>query len=186
MKKKLLSKLYKSILTSDFFLLQNSFKKQNVYIDKVVGLKSNLNSLDFYELIQSIKQFIRILFFVKSSKKFTFYIKVDSSFDYDLLKEFLRMYPVSFHIKVEQQHVIKQTQKKGISFLLLLEKAQNRKDVNLFDTLLYNRIYLTHKINSKIEVNSNGIYKMYNDLLDFKKIVFLIVLINKIFLVKKN
>jgi len=36
------------------------------------------------------------------------------------------------------------------------------------------------KINSKTEANNYGTYKMYNDISDFKKLVFLILLINQV------
>ena len=44
--------------------------------------------------------------------------------------------------------------------------------------ILHKDIFLVTKINSKLEKNNWGTYKIYNDLQNFKKFIFLVVVLD--------
>ena len=52
---------------------------------------------------------------------------------------------------------------------------------NLLSKFLDNNVFLINNINSNLEKKSINTYKIYNRLNDFKKIIFLVILMNKIF-----
>jgi len=54
----------------------------------------------------------------------------------------------------------------------------------VFKKLFEGSILIVNKINSKLESNNFGTYKIFNNMLDFKKLIFLVVLIDKILLKK--
>ena len=63
--------------------------------------------------------------------------------------------------------------------LILGNLSYNYKEV-VENKLFFNKIFLINKFNTKSENAFNGIYKIYNDINDFKKIIFLVVLMSKI------
>lgn len=188
MKKFFKTSLYNSLLTSDFFLLNSpNLNKNNSFINHNISAKTVMQSLNFYDLIKSIKQLIRLLHFLKQNKLHCIYIKVDNKYHYYLLKQFLISYPCPhLNIKIQDTLSFKPQRAKTLSFLILLENNQSLLDKNLFKRLYNNNIFLINKINSKVEYNNGGTYKIYNDLLDFKKVIFLITLINTIFSTTTN
>jgi hypothetical protein len=67
--------------------------------------------------------------------------------------------------------------------LLLLEEPL-KAHRNVFKKLFEESILIVNRINSKVESNNFGTYKIFNNMLDFKKLIFLVVLIDKILLKK--
>jgi hypothetical protein len=65
--------------------------------------------------------------------------------------------------------------------LLFLDNNQILTDENFYKRLYNNNIFFLNKINSAVEINKGGFYKIYNNIFDYKKIIFLIILLNKIF-----
>ena len=55
--------------------------------------------------------------------------------------------------------------------LFSFEQDYSTGNTRILKRLLSENIFLIQKINSKIEVNNWGVYKLYNDSFDFKKIV---------------
>jgi hypothetical protein len=66
-----------------------------------------------------------------------------------------------------------------LQLLILLNFSLNNKETFL-KRLFDKNIFLISKINSKLEKNNWGTYKIYNDLTDIKKIIFLLVIISSI------
>jgi hypothetical protein len=183
-KKSIKSSFLKSLFNSDFFLLQHHFKQKTIYTKQTIYSKTFLSSLDFYPLLQSLKQFIRIIQFCKKRYRSSIIFKVKDLCYFTLIAEFLKMYSITLNITLEQTiRTLSSSQK--LSFLVLLDTSEF-EDKNLFNKLFFQNFFLILKINSKFEINKEGTYKIYNDLFDFKKIIFLIVLINKIILKKKK
>jgi len=48
----------------------------------------------------------------------------------------------------------------------------------MLKNVVQNDIFLVHKINTKLEQNDWGSYKLYNDLNDFKKFLFVVILLD--------
>ena len=69
--------------------------------------------------------------------------------------------------------------------LLLLLTYPLKNNTKLLKKIVQSNIFLINKINTKLEQNDWGSYKIYNDLNDFKKFIFLVILLD-IILNKKN
>ena len=54
----------------------------------------------------------------------------------------------------------------------------------VFKKLFEKNILIVNKINSILEQNNYGTYKIHNEIIDFKKLIFVIVLIKQIILNK--
>jgi len=169
--------LYKSLLESDFILLNNtSFKAQN-YVVKEVGMssKQKISTLNVLQLVKSLKQLIRLFQFLKTQKNAGLHIVVANKQHFFLLKEYLLTRPLKFKINVQNSALVKKSGD-ATQMLFSFEQDYSTGNTRILKRLLSENIFLIQKINSKIEVNNWGAYKLYNDSFDFKKIVFLIAL----------
>jgi hypothetical protein len=71
MEKKITNTLLKELIDFDFAIAKSTIKKNNLNnVNARIMLKNkqNLNILDIFKLSQSLKQFIRILYFLQSTK----------------------------------------------------------------------------------------------------------------------
>jgi hypothetical protein len=73
-------------------------------------------------------------------------------------------------------------EKKYLSFsqLFLMLDSALRNNKNIFRRFFESNIFLVQKINSTFEKNNWGSYKIYNNVVDYKKILFLVILIHKV------
>jgi len=55
-----------------------------------------------------------------------------------------------------------------------------KNNKNIFRRFFESNIFLLQKINSTFEKNNWGSYKIYNNVVDYKKILFLVILIHKV------
>jgi len=62
---------------------------------------------------------------------------------------------------------------------LLTQPLHNNKQ--LIKKVFDKNIFLINKVNAKLETNNWGTYKIFNDLNDFKKLIFLLILLDKVF-----
>jgi len=92
-----------------------------------------------------------------------------------LLKEYLLTRPLKFKINVQNSALVKKSGD-ATQMLFSFEQDSSTGNTRILKRLLSENIFLIQKINSKIEVNNWGVYKLYNDSFDFKKIVFLLAL----------
>ena len=187
--KKIINKaLLKSIINSDFFLIKNKINNNNnIYLDKKSNITKtkSLSSLDVFELLKSLKQFIRILQFLVKNRGYL-HISVENKQHSFLLKQFILENNFKIDIKINNLSSLKSQDgfvTKSKVFLVLGSDSFMTKE-NVFNKLNIEKFFLFSKINTNIETNNLGVYKIYNDLFDFKKIIFIIVLINEV--LKKN
>ena len=181
-KEKLQHKLFNSMLQSDFCLLQKKSSKQTIFINSVVKLNSSkwIKSLDLLQMSKSLKQLVRLFQFLKSQKKSQLLLWVDNKQHQHLLNELLK--------KNAQQEC---------TFQIELDLFRNKEFTNIFQVLIAlnqtltankktlkylfeQNILLITKINSGLENNNLNAYKIFNDLSDFKKLVFIVALIEQI------
>ena len=74
-----------------------------------------------------------------------------------------------------------------MNFLLILGKPWIQTPTSLVDNwVLLNRTFLVTKMNFEIENVSHGFYKIQNELTDYKKLFFILILISKAILKKKS
>lgn len=185
--------LYNSLLNSDFLILSDSNKINNNLIIKNIKLQNNnLQILDSFSILKSIKQMIKIIEILKkSSKKVVIHIILTSNSQfYFLLKLFFAKNDIkNLEIKIENSLNFKNRfhGKDSSTSLIINLNDFSKKSENflLFKHLLSQKIYLLFKINSTKEFNFLGSYKIHNDILNFKKLLFLIILLKYITTEKK-
>lgn len=178
MKKKINTLLLKNLIESDFLLL-NKISENSLRYFKVRSLTNS--SLDLFQLIKTLKQFTRILQFLNQRKKKYLQFIVEREEQLELLNLSFNTLQLKCPGNVKISLKNKDNRLIGISQALFIFDQNLTKDKNIFNRFLNNNIFLINRINTCIEKNTWGTYKIYNDLTDFKKIIFLSVLISKIF-----
>ena len=173
--------LLTSIINSDFLILDEPSTKNLRHIKSRVHYKTlQLVSLDLFEIVKSLKQLIRSLTFLSKSEQRFLHIWVED-------KQYIRVLNLFFdnnlkNLKVFIKGALTQTQcKKTVNQLLLLLSMPLKNDIKLLKRVFQKDIFLVTKINSKLEKKNWGTYKIYNDLQNFKKFIFLIVILDLIF-----
>ena len=73
---------------------------------------------------------------------------------------------------------IKKDHNNYYKFLLLLNLSLNSSKNNL-DKLVSNNLFLINEVNSKLKTKNDSFYKIFNEVSDFKKIIFLLLLLEK-------
>lgn len=174
---------YKSIINSDFSLLSlNSNKNINfIKTDVKINSYNRLKTLDIFQLIKSCKQFIRILQFVKLQNLAEVNIIVLNKQYFHLLKSYFTEFPTGNSLKI---HYLINKSKKNINTVsldIIIGDSKLEINKNRVKSAFMNKTFLLQNINPNIELSQIGTYKIYNDTSDFKKIVFLISLIDLVF-----
>lgn len=186
--------LYNSLIDSDFLLLID-FKNPKVnLITKKINFKNNsLLTLDSFSILKTIKQMIRIIKSLQNNPQGSviYIVLTSNSQFYFLLKTlFNKITSKRLQIKVENSLNFKTNLSIKSNFatnmiLNLDDFSINSDNFLLFKRLFSKNIFFLYKINSQIELNVLGSYKIYNNILNLKKIIFLIVLL-KYFISEKN
>jgi len=161
MNKKLNLSFYKSILYSDFAYDKNRKKM-----------------LDILVLHKEMKQFLRLISFIKN-KKGNLIFRVDKSFDYFLLKNFFESveFSRSFKIKIFKNYKMSLTPNNFTLFLFF----KRYLTYSNFSSMLHKKIFLFSSFNNS--QNSDyyqSFYKIQNDINNVKKKLFLIGFLQKI------
>jgi hypothetical protein len=183
--KKLNINLLKALVETDFSLLSPSKVSKRVDLRAVASIVASSKvgnktvSLDLQELIKNLKQTVRLLQFVRSKDLNQIYICSSNKQHLNLLGSeldgFQKKGKVTVGSRLEKVYPVSNSSQ----LLLLLENTLGNKK-RIFKKLFEDKIYLVNKVNSKIESNSWGTYKIYNDLQDFKKLIFLIAVLRQV------
>lgn len=173
--------LLKSIVESDFLFLEPSSLKQLRHIkDNLKVNKLNVSLLDIFETLKSLKQFIKLLKFLSEKDEKILHVWLRN-------KQYLRLinilidkenFGVDFSAKSSLNQSHNNQFKTQLLFLLNLPLRNNKKTLK---RILNEKIFLINKVNLKIEKNDWGSYKIYNDIKNFKKFLFLFIIIDLIF-----
>ena len=183
--------LLKLMDLSNFSLLKTErFKQKNLkYLNSLTNIHSNENyfsffMLDFLQLIKSLKQYIRLIKFLSLKKKKHIYLcsEFNNFFFIKLLlnKLILTKYTtlqaekqskVSF-IKIKKDHL-------DYSKFLILLNLSLKSNKNNLDKLVSNNLFLITEINANIKTKNDNLYKIFNEISDFKKLIFLLLLLEK-------
>jgi hypothetical protein len=170
------NKLLASILTSDIlYFTSNSNKKSNFFSNKLeVKNKTRYILLNVSVLLQSIKQIIRLLQYNLKYYKNFLQIITSSNLHNQIIEYVSKVYG---------------TKDSKINARLALNNKLNSKVVTYIgDDVIHNLNYLMHKtfnnnINSIVLINSQfnkdilGNYKMFTDVNNYKKLLFLVMVI---------
>jgi hypothetical protein len=183
--------IFKLIEYSEFsFLKTENFKKNDlIYINSFIKLNFNEKNfsffiLNFLHLIKGLKQYIRIIKFLSLKKKKHIYLT--SEFNHFFFIKFLlsKLFKSNdITLQSEKQSKvnfvkIKKDHNNYYKFLLLLNLSLNSSKKNL-DKLVSNNLFLIDEVNSKLKTKNDSFYKIFNEVSDFKKIIFLLLLLEK-------
>lgn len=172
--KKLNLELIEAILKTDFLFLENKKIKNSKAIN--ITSANHLNLLDVIELNSRLKQFIRVLQFVKKQNN-SINILVDIKQHLKILKIFISKNRNFFvnSIKIND-NIVKNLEKVDyLSLYLFLNKKNNFKDA-----------FFIQEINSYFEKNNKGTYKILSNFNSFKKFIFFLALFQNVLKEKKN
>ena len=169
-----------------FLRLKTDKKKYNSIVKKEMIFlsplcKNDIQILDLNQLLKSIKQLIRTLVFLKQSKQSCLTLSVSSN---ALLSTFLKFFfdktnnDSSKIIKIEEGY-IKKAPRQFRNVFLKLSHIENKKD---YESLFRSKYLIIHEINSIINYNNVGTYKIFNSLDDWGKIIFFLILIKRVYL----
>lgn len=187
MKKKNSLNFFYSLINSDFLLLEkkniikkNRFLKSNLKL--LNNKKSSFSVLNYLELIKTLKQFIRILQFFKNAKDPLLLLDFNN-------KQFLKVADLFFKkhdfiLPVEFKKKASLSKKKSPFILFLDKNFLNNK--NTLKKLVYSNIFIIIQINSFVNSLNSSSYKIFNSFNTLKKLIFLIVLIKKVYTKKEE
>jgi hypothetical protein len=184
-KKSIYNDLFYNLILFDFILLSSSNKKiSSFFVEKYIFSKKNyLVRLVLFDLLKSFKRFIRIFQFIqKFSKqqqlKSLLYIWLKESQNVIVLNMLFRKYKLPITLKVETFFPHKKNDFLDFNNILIFDqKMSNNKYKNLF----FKDYYLIQQINVFEEKSNWGSYKIFNSLTDFKKLIFIGLLLIQIF-----
>ena len=172
--------LLSSLINSNFLILNKNHKKNLKHLRYKSNSYFGETALNLFETLKTVKQFIRILQFLKK-KNLLLHLLIDNKQHADLLTTFFKTRMLNVLIGSFLSKTAKT--KNVLPFLVMLSYPLNNNK-NMFKSFEEKKIFLVSKVNSKFEKNNWGTYKIYNDLHDFKKIVFLLSVIDLV--LKKN
>jgi hypothetical protein len=177
---KLRTKLFQSLLQSDFCLVPNKSFKNISVINSATKLNASklINTLDILQVSKSLKQLIRLFQFLYSHKKSKLLLWVDNKQYQHLLTELFEQLPKQHSFQVELDLFKNKSFTKTPQILIALNRTLNANKKTL-KYLFEQDILLITKINNQFEKNNLSAYKIYNDLSDFKKLIFIIALIEE-------
>lgn len=136
--------------------------------------------LDLYEISKNLKQFLSILKFVVRIETSFVYLLVRNKFLYYIIKKFLTRFNKAGRILViNNVSSLKQGRNiRNNSLIISLDAITQTNET--IKNLLENNIFLIYNIGINIRDNSSGMYIMKNNLDDYKKLIFLLVILMQI------
>jgi len=154
-----------------------NFVKELIDSDfSIINKSKSFRILNLMELNKEMKQFIRLLQFLLEIKA-PLYIIVENKYMVVFINKFFETFSTKIDIIV-QTSLTKKTYKSGL--LLILEESSLSNSESLFKKISRNNFFLVNKINCNAEKEFLGYYKIFNDINDIKKLVFVLTLIRNI------
>jgi hypothetical protein len=172
------------LVNSEFSIINRSLLQDKINTRFSVLETQNV-SLDLLMLQKSLKQLVRVLYFIRSKKDAKVLIYTDNIQTAKIFNRLLKKFPIS----KTKMKVLVFTDFLNVTFkgfrkrrLILLLGDKINTFANL-KKLCSNRLFLFCKINAKTEKTLSGAYKILNSLNEFKKIVFIFSLLRKTLLI---
>lgn len=175
----------KFLIDFDFLILDKfTHKKNKLRCHKIeLNLINNtgFTCLDPIESIKGLKQSIRILQYLKNSKNSILYIQSDNDYIVNFLNLLLLNNNKFKNIKIIKTNsaAICENFNNNANALFLVGKTNYNKDI--YEKNFYKKIFLINDISTINRNKDVGIYKLYNNLFNWKKILFLSLLIKNIY-----
>jgi len=167
------SLLYNLIIFDFIFLTNNTKKTSNLVTKKYqVSKKLYVVRLAILELLKSIKRFLRSFQFLNKwkDKKTSFHICIDNPQYINFLNILFEKYNLNTTLEISTSLPESSLKANKLKSILILDKFISN---NNYKSLNFYQFFLVQEINSFNNVNNSGAYKVYNNLNDFKKLLFL-------------
>lgn len=170
--------LLNSLIDIDLLILKKHYILRNLNVFSILKLHKKLflhliNPLDF---IVSFKQFFRIIFFLKKNKG-TLNFFVDGLHHKSIVNAFFSLNKLNIKFKIFFKFL---ALKKSSYEVLFLLKAAIPNYFSLSRLALTKHVYLIQEINLSVVKNCMGCYKIFNNISDYKKLIFLLTFIKQI------
>jgi len=169
-----------NLIIFDFILLESSTKKiSNFFIQKLEiniqkkDLKKKYLRIPVEETVKSVKRFIRLLYFIKKKKSLINFIS-NSDQNAELLKLLFKQFNLTCFITLNSDF----TSTKFLKSAIFLEYPVTKSN---FISLFFKQIFLLQSINSLENSLHYNMYKIFSTLDDYKKLIFLGLIIVSIF-----
>jgi hypothetical protein len=177
MKKKISNTLFRSVLETEFFLLSSNSKKSSSSTFGVSTSKSKVLLMELFELIKTLKQLIRTMQFLNEQQQKKLMLHSSNKNTLGFLRLYLNELHLNQSVHLQSQFFKVNFNSKFTQVLLLLEGFLKENPANF----LKKNISVIGKINSKSEPKNFGIYKVHNDISNYKKLAFIVALLHQIF-----
>ncbi len=188
MRKKINIKLLETILETDLLLVERPSKNNSRLLKEKFSAGSNsepIYTLEIFEALKSLKQLVRVLQFLSKRDSKNLYVCSSNKIILGFLNSIFGNDHDKSQIIIQSNFTKIKSSGNPTSSLLLLDESLLGHN-NVFKKLFEENILIINKINSKIELNNNCTYKIYNNILDSKKLVFFMALLRQILLEKKK
>ena len=187
--KHLNTKFIKQIIDLEFPFVKTFTKQENLNspVKHVQFGKNQYHILDIFKLNSSLKQFIRILYHLRYKKndisKLYIYIWCSNKFILSLIEIFIKEYKIRQYIILcdlfPTIDFVEAADKRKL--LLVLGNPWTKKSEEMLHSrVLNNRIFLVNSLNFLNEKKQHGFYKIQNDLADYKKLIVLLTIIDRV------
>ena len=173
--------LYKNLLDSQFFILDNqhSSKKKIINIQQITedfASGASVHALNISLLVSTLKQFIKTLRFLRVSPNSELHFLVDDLFQHEFIKKFFVSHPLLIPVKINSID-----SKNSGSVNLLIDLRRTPTETHSTQDKFASQPFLIFKINSSTSERScTNYYKMYNELNESNKLIFFLILIRSI------
>jgi hypothetical protein len=183
MQKKINLSFYKSLLYCDFFLIKKTFYETNKTSSYFLKRFKSYNTLNLLESIKNFKRFILILKFISvfSFQQNKILLKVEDEWHISLLENFFKFSNIKknsiFQIykSLHRNRVVMNAER----YLLCSIGSSALLRDDIIEKNFKNKIYLIAQFKLLFKNSSDGGYNLQTDFFDFKKLLFLILLMYK-------
>lgn len=184
----------KQLIDSDFIYSRKEVNKRlpstirsvlNLSVPNKEYDNKNICTLDIFQLNKSLKQFLKILELLKSTEKIQLFVVCTNKHFLRLIDRMIKRYSLKNLIKTSLllPDFSHKSYKDQTKFLFVLGDYPFTQSA--LSQLIYYRVSLVNKFNLNYERKTQGFYKIQNNLDDYKKVLLILILIEKV-LGKKN
>lgn len=163
--------LFYNLIIFDFILLESSSKKiSNFFIEKLKNKNFLMSRISLFPIIKNFKRFIRLLYFLKDQpiKKF-FYFWINTEETLELLLLLFKKYKLSCILQLSffaPFYKLKFLSKISLIF-------DQNIDLNNFLSFYFKKFHILHSFNSFQDSIIINTLKIFVDLNDYKKLLFI-------------
>lgn len=172
--------LLNNLINIDFLLFKKHYFCKNLNLLNLIKLhkKSFLHILNPLNLIITLKQFFRVLQFLKKQKKIMANFFVEGEHQKLIIDNFIFKNKLSLKFQIFFKFLV--LKKKNLTPFLILLKNYPNNNLLFSKKLQTNHFFLIQEINSNQKQKNIGSYKIFNNLADYKKLIFILIFVRQI------